>query len=731
MRGTRAPFSLSTPLALPAVTPDTPAEPSGPAATRRRPRSPSASPKPAKHPRLSIMGPTRHANGSSNSNGNSNGVAHGAAHPGDWAAETPGEPSRLVPRRVKADGALMYEDDSAWVGDDPAGTGRMPVLREEAVRIVLQALKDMGYNQAADTLEAESGFVLASRASADFQAAILGGRWAEAIALLAEIGVAPVPAPTPSDGPAEPQPASSSSSAASLCPPTPAGNDGPAYRARFLIAQQKYLEYLEAGQQGKALRVLRHELAQSASDSDALHTLSSYMMCLDKADLHERARWDGAAGGSRAALLEQLQHHVSPGAIVPARRLATLLDHARRHQQRGCMYHDAPEAGSLLADHGCRAGQFPNTTTHILGDHADEVWRVEWSPDGALLASAGKDRRVVIWRITETAKDGHVRYDVEALHHLDEHGAAVDALAWSPDGKTLVTASEKQLYIWDVATGRRRHTQLGASQHGDTISTVQWRPDGSEFLVSSLDCKLIFYNPLGNVVRSWQFSSAQLIDFVVHPDNQRLVALTTSLRRVPVGDKLKPTLSARVQEVTESMPTPNGYQDMTYLNMEHGLAVIRIADRLIIDYMADLGRDVTSLKLSADGTKVLVSCAPDEIQVLGLEPGLHALRSYRGHEQNRFLIRSCFGGTKDRFVLSGSEDGHVYVWQAGASEPVEILSGHMDTVNAVAWNPVATRRLFVSCGDDGEVRVWQPPAPADDDGYADSAGAAEGDGIVL
>jgi WD40 repeat protein len=143
---------------------------------------------------------------------------------------------------------------------------------------------------------------------------------------------------------------------------------------------------------------------------------------------------------------------------------------------------------------------------------------------------------------------------------------------------------------------------------------------------------------------------------------------------------------------------------MAYGNMEHGVAVIRIADRDIVDYVSDIQcSDVTSLKLSHDGKRVLVSCAPDELQLFALEPHLHVVRKYVGHVQSRFLIRSSFGATKDRFVLSGSEDGHVYVWQSNAATPLEVLSGHRDTVNAVAWNPVSSRKLFASCSDDTQM----------------------------
>lgn len=110
----------------------------------------------------------------------------------------------------------------------------------------------------------ESGFTLASRAALDFQAAVLGGRWSEAISLLSDLGITSRPLT---------KVASSRSSIASGLT-TKEADVNPAEHAKFLIAQQKYLEYLESGQQKKALAVLRNELASSATDKDSLHDLS-------------------------------------------------------------------------------------------------------------------------------------------------------------------------------------------------------------------------------------------------------------------------------------------------------------------------------------------------------------------------------------------------------------------------------------------------------------------------
>ncbi len=142
-----------------------------------------------------------------------------------------------------------------------------------------------------------------------------------------------------------------------------------------------------------------------------------------------------------------------------------------------------------------------------------------------MLASAGKDRTVVIWQLkvnlfshllkpqlTErkaTPKEGGgIQYSVIPLHHLREHRDLVDSLAWSPDGKILVTGAAKSLYMWNtevistgcavlpadrLQTGSQNPMTAGTSQHSDTISAIHWKPDGSEFLVSSMDCKLVFY----------------------------------------------------------------------------------------------------------------------------------------------------------------------------------------------------------------------------------------------
>ncbi|MFT7579631.1 MAG: WD40 repeat protein/predicted Ser/Thr protein kinase [Myxococcota bacterium] len=109
---------------------------------------------------------------------------------------------------------------------------------------------------------------------------------------------------------------------------------------------------------------------------------------------------------------------------------------------------------------------------HILIGHATAVRRVDFSPDGKLLATASYDQTVRIWDLasrTSTTLNGHTD--------------GVAFVRFSPNGRRLVSGDAAgNLWLW---TRSGEGIRLG--QHRDEVTAARWTPDGHGVLTASLD----------------------------------------------------------------------------------------------------------------------------------------------------------------------------------------------------------------------------------------------------
>ncbi|EJF66274.1 WD40 repeat-like protein [Dichomitus squalens LYAD-421 SS1] len=569
------------------------------------------------------------------------------------------EKHRSSVAKVSIPGRTLYDDSF--------------VDREEFVRLVIQSLRDVGYTESATTLEAESGYIMETPEVAEFRRCILTASWDSAEAALMRLGV------TEGEG---------------------------LWEAKFLIAKQKYLESLEAGKTTAALHVLRNELAPLNPELDHLHALSALMMCSDPADLRQQIGWDGAAGTSRRRLLTELQRYIPSSVMIPQRRIATLLEQARAYQQSQCLYHNTPLTNwsySLYTDHSCDRNTFPRVTTAVLQVHSDEVWNLEWSHSGRYLATASKDKTAIIWRI-ELDKDARSRaYSPEFV--LRDHPYPVGCVAWSLDDSILLTAAEHFIRLWNTRTGDCTRV---LNQHTDVVTALAWLPDGSGFISGGLDRKIILWDADGKMRDKWERTPIRVTDLIVTPDFTRLVA---------VGMYDMPSIQPGSNPQESVTPAGSGQAQNAAANANKSSSETRIIIYDLHTKQAEtyirLDGELTSVKISQDSQYALINRAsengpPAEIHLLDLASE-QVVRKYSGHSQSKHVIRSCFGGVEGNFVVSGSEDGNVYIWHRDTGALLEVLEGHGEgSVNSVAWNPV-NERMFASCSDDKTIRIWEAP----------------------
>ncbi|XP_034069588.1 DDB1- and CUL4-associated factor 6 isoform X6 [Gymnodraco acuticeps] len=78
---------------------------------------------------------------------------------------------------------------------------------------------------------------------------------------------------------------------------------------------------------------------------------------------------------------------------------------------------------------------------------------------------------------------------------------------------------------------------------------------------------------------------------------------------------------------------------------------------------------------------------------------------YKGHRNSRTMIKeSCFWG--DNFVMSGSDCGHIFIWDRHTGEHLMLLEADNHVVNCLQPHPYDP--ILASSGIDYDIKIWSP-----------------------
>ncbi|KAM0169111.1 hypothetical protein ACHAPF_010297 [Botrytis cinerea] len=116
-----------------------------------------------------------------------------------------------------------------------------------------------------------------------------------------------------------------------------------------------------------------------------------------------------------------------------------------------------------------------NAMLQTLEGHTNPVTSVAFSPDGKQVVSGSDDKTVRLW---DTVTGQQIQPTLEG------HTDYVRSVAFSPDGKQVVSGSDdKTVRLWDTATGQQIQPTLEG--HTDWVNSVAFSPDGKKAVPES------------------------------------------------------------------------------------------------------------------------------------------------------------------------------------------------------------------------------------------------------
>ncbi|MGO9171026.1 MAG: PDZ domain-containing protein [Rhodomicrobium sp.] len=354
------------------------------------------------------------------------------------------------------------------------------------------------------------------------------------------------------------------------------------------------------------------------------------------------------------------------------------------------------------------------------------------------LLRAGKEKTV---SVTLAARPAEPKIAADGpLPMLDTggHMATIRGIAFTPDGRQLVSASEdKTIRVWDLASGKTVRTIRGESTPGPAgkVYAMALSPDGKWLAAGGW---LPGTREESDAIRLYEFASGKLVAplkghrnvvnrLAFSSDGSRLISGSsdctailwdTGIRAGARGTepKLLHRLEGHKDDIYAVGFSPDGSRAVTG-SLDHDLRLWRVDDGKEIAHMTGHGDKVRSLAVAPDGT-IASGDVSGEIRLWDRRDG----RFLRVLARQGMMVGSLSFSPDGKLLLSscGQHCNGVYggkVYDVASGKEIVTYIGHDNVVIATAFSPDG-RWVATGGGDGFPIHLWDPhsgkPRPGPD-----------------
>lgn len=288
--------------------------------------------------------------------------------------------------------------------------------------------------------------------------------------------------------------------------------------------------------------------------------------------------------------------------------------------------------------------------------------------------------------------------DEYLVKEIKEHKANVLSVAFSPDGKYLVSGSEdKVLLIYDLTLNEpnAKFTDNYFPPRAIIVTQVN-----NLFMGAGPDIKMVDLN--NNTLAVYKGNSTHIWSISYAPERNKLVAGSYDYT-VKVWNIASQEIELQLEGHKKSTLPVAFSPDEKYI-------VSGSLDRTVKVWNAKTGELMKTLEKHTDNIyditfhptgKYFASASRDKtIRLWDFETG-EVVRTYVGHDKGILDIEFTPDGSH---LLSASFDGSIRLWQTKTGKMVYTFSNHEGVVNSIDVNNDGT--LLASGGADAKVYLW-------------------------
>jgi serine/threonine protein kinase len=288
-----------------------------------------------------------------------------------------------------------------------------------------------------------------------------------------------------------------------------------------------------------------------------------------------------------------------------------------------------------------------------LPAHGKPVERIAFTGDGKRLVTSGQDRLIKIWDVLQKREISTIKGHTGEVYGVSFGNADTQVLSSSADGTVR---------IWNVTDGKQ--TKLFKVQQKGKVWCAIFGRTPNDLLTAGED----------GIVRQWQVSSGKKIrDLKGH--------------KGPVnGLAMRP--GATNQAVSASWD-----KTLRFWNLDNGTTIRELTGHT---------GQVASVAVTLDG-RAISGSYDGTVRVWHLDSGKN-IHTFTGHQKEVWIVAVSPDGHR---AISGGVDRRIRVWDLKRMKLEHTFEGHTESITGLAF--ASSGRHFASCSLDGTLRVWGLP----------------------
>lgn len=379
--------------------------------------------------------------------------------------------------------------------------------------------------------------------------------------------------------------------------------------------------------------------------------------------------------------------------------------------------------------------------------HEGPVMGMACDASGGVLATAGADRKVLVWDV-----DGGY-----CTHYFKGHKGVVTSIIFHPDVNRLLLVSgsdDATVRVWDLMSKKcvatlERHfsavTSLAVSEDGWTLLSA-----GRDKVVNLWDlhdysCKLTVptYEVLEGVcVIHSKSPFASSLDSYKRQKGRKKKSESPAIYFITVGERgtvriwnsegavcLFEQQSSDVTVSSDSDDSKRGFTAATILPLDQGLLCVTVDQQFLfystLTYSEEMLKLMLSKRLVGYNEEIVdMKFLGEDEQFLAVATNLEQVQVYdlasmscsyvlSGHTGIVLCLDTCVSSSGRTFVVTGSKDNSVRLWESESRCCIGVGTGHTGAVGAVAFSK-KWRNFFVSGSSDRTLKVWSLDGLSDD-----------------